>query len=89
MVKFVWLDVPAGGRVPVNPDQVAYLRQAEGRTLVVFGAVAGGLHELHVAGDGDEVAQRLEEGLSAPARTPEARPGFSARTGKRRTPKAP
>lgn len=88
MVKFVWLDVPAGGRVPVNPDQVAYLRQLEGRTMVVFGAVAGGFHELAVAGDGDRVAKMLESGVSVPGGPVAPRPGFSARQGKRRTPKA-
>lgn len=88
MVKFVWLDVPAGGSVPVNPDQVAYLRQHEGRTLVVFGAVAGGFHELHVAGDGEKVAKMLESGLSHPTGPPAPKPGFSARQRKRRTPKA-
>lgn len=86
MVRFVWLDVPAGGRVPVNPDQVAYLRQHEGRTLVVFGAVAGGLHELAVAGDGDAVARRLEEDVSGS----DGHLGpVGAPKGKRHTPKAP
>lgn len=89
MVKFVWLDEPAGGRVPVNPDQVAYLRQVDGVTHVVFGAVPGGVHSIAVAGDGDDVAKRLEEGLSAPEHLPERREGFNARKGKRRTPKAP
>lgn len=74
MVKFVWLDVPAGGRVPVNADQVAYLRQHEGRTMVVFGAVPGGFHELAVAGDGDQVAQLLEDGQSAAQAPPKPRP---------------
>ncbi len=60
MTEFVWLEVPGGGRVPVNPDQVAYLRSQDGRTELVFGAVQGGLHTLAVAGDGESVAAQLE-----------------------------
>jgi hypothetical protein len=89
MVKFVWLDVPGPGRVPVNPDQVAYLRQIDGQTRVVFGAIPGGFHELTVLGNGDEIAKRLEAGVSAPGRPPSPGPGFHARQDKRRTSKAP
>lgn len=60
MTRFVSLDVPAGGSVPVNPDQVAYLKRAPGEAVVlVFGAVQGGLHELAVLGDLDSVLAAL------------------------------
>lgn len=69
MVKFVWLDV-AGGKVPVNPDQVAYIKRSGASTSLVFGAVPGGLHELAVLGDGEEVARQLEAAQGPPAAPP-------------------
>jgi hypothetical protein len=63
-MRLVWLDVPGGGEIPVNPDQVAYLRMGQGehggKTEVVFGAVNGGLHSVIVAGDGYDVAGKLQ-----------------------------
>jgi hypothetical protein len=71
-MKFVWLDVPGGGAIPINPDQVAYLRNSvtlEGQTQVVFGAVPGGLHSVAVLGDGREVAEKLEAAPEPPWRS--------------------
>jgi hypothetical protein len=62
MVKFVWLEAAGGGRVPVNPDQVLYVRNIEGSARVVFGAFPGGFHELVLAGDGEEIIDALERG---------------------------
>lgn len=96
MVKFVWLDV-AGGQVPVNPDQVAYIKRSGASTSLVFGAVAGGLHELVVLGDGEEVAWQLEgqasptgarTGLETAQTPPGAPPGPRGRR-KRRDSRGP
>lgn len=69
-MRFVWLDVPGGGEIPVNPDQVAYLRAGQGdhqsRTEVVFGAVNGGLHSVIVTGEGRAVADALQGVFEAP-----------------------
>lgn len=77
-MRFVWLDVPGGGEIPVNPDQVAYLRAGqaahEGLTEVVFGAVTGGLHSVIVEGDGRDVAAQLEFRELAP---PDSGPRYS------------
>lgn len=85
MVKFVWLAVPLGGQIPVNPDQVAYLRQTkDGQTAVVFGAMQGGLHEQLVEGDGLSVAAALEAAgavlSAAPPTAPSPRRRSRART---------
>lgn len=86
-MKFVWLDVPGGGQIPVNPDQVAYLKISsvfhEGRTEIVFGAVNGGLHSVIVEGEGREVAAALTGAPEQPP-APPARP----KGGKRHTRKA-
>lgn len=61
-MRFVWLAALDGGQVPVNPDQVCYLRpypRREPATEIVFGAVAGGLHSLAVLGDGEDIAAAL------------------------------
>ena len=60
-MRWVWLETTMG-RVPVNPDQVAYLRSAPtGRgARVVFGAAAAGLHEIEAHGSLAEVAKALE-----------------------------
>lgn len=60
MVKFVRLPLQDGAWIPVNPDLVAYVRRRGDQTAIVFGAVQGGLHELLVDGDGDQVVQLLE-----------------------------
>lgn len=70
MVKFVWLNVAGGGRVPVNPDQVQHLRQTrEGATALVFGAFNGGFHEILAADDVLAVMLQLE-GLTPGAPAP-------------------
>lgn len=72
MAKFVWIDVESGGRVPVNPDHVQYLRRTkDGATALVFGAVSGGLHELVSVQPAVDVVRLLEErddGLEAPGK---------------------
>jgi hypothetical protein len=79
-MRLIWLAMPDGGQCPVNPDQVQYLRMtSEGATALVFGAVAGGLHQLVVAGDGESVAAALEGPFLAPAAAPTPKPKPPAR----------
>lgn len=70
-MKFVWLDVAGGGEIPVNPDQVMYLRAGhdddEGKTQVVFDAGPNGLHCVTVIGEGRKVAEMLESTPLVPA----------------------
>lgn len=66
MVKFVRLSTPDGGWIPVNPEAVQYLRQTNGLTTVVFGAMTGGLHEVSVIGDVEQILAALE-GHQSPA----------------------
>ena len=62
-MKFIEIELKEGGLVALNPDQVAYLRRnREGATAIVFGAVAGGLHQLIAAGDLAQVRRLLELG---------------------------
>lgn len=83
-MRFVWLDQQDGTKVPINPDQVAYLRRSQtGATEVVFGAVNGGLHSILVAGSGESVAARISGGADQIPEAP-ARP----RSPKRHKPKA-
>lgn len=68
MAKFIWLEVVGGGLVPVNPDQVQYLRRTrEGATAIVFGAFNGGVHELLVADEAGVVVHQLEGGAPGAA----------------------
>lgn len=60
MVKFVRLHLADGGWLPVNPDLVAYVRPRGAFTAVVFGALPGGLHEVTVDHDADQVLALLE-----------------------------
>lgn len=74
-MKFVWLDVPGGGQIPVNPDQVMYLRQGQaeddGKTEIVFDAGPYGLHTVIVSGDGRDVAKQLEDAPAGAPASPE------------------
>lgn len=78
MAKFVWFESYTEGRVPVNPDQVAYVRKGvRGETQLVFGAIQGGFHMLQVAGPVDEAVDALEGGqekAAAPVRRPPVKP---------------
>jgi hypothetical protein len=70
-MRFVWLDVVGGGRVPVNPDQVRYIkRNRAGRTTVVFGAIPGGWDELELAMDAEEAVAALQGQNPDPAELP-------------------
>lgn len=90
MVKFVWLDMRDGGQLPVNPDQVQYLRQTrDGGTAVVFGALQGAMHELIVAGDGETVAALLEAATAQPATGGGGRRGSGSSQRPRAARKAP
>lgn len=61
MVKFVWLEVGDGARVPVNPDQVRYLKRTrEGKTAIVFSAMPGGFDELVIEMDAAAAVAALE-----------------------------
>ncbi len=61
MVKFVWLDADNGGQVPVNPDQVMYLRRtADGKTGVVMSSFGGGMDQIVVTTDAQHTAALLE-----------------------------
>jgi hypothetical protein len=60
MAKFVWLELINGTRIPVNPDQVARVQVSQQKhTMIVFGAVAGGLDQLGVKGSVEEVVAIL------------------------------
>lgn len=61
MAKFVWIDVENGGRVPINPDQVRYLRRTvDGKTGIVFGAFAGGYDQVVSEMGAEAVVMLLE-----------------------------
>lgn len=73
MVKFVRLATPGGGWIPINPDAVQYLRVVKGQTMVVFGGLVGGLHEVIVEGDVEDLLALLEGRAPAKPETPPAR----------------
>ena len=79
MVAFVWVATDHGP-VCVNPAAVNYLRPIAGGTSVVFGAFAGGLHELRVNLGADDLAQLLR--VSPEADFPAAGAGRPASGGK-------
>lgn len=84
MSKFVWLAVPGQKHIPVNPDQVQYLRIREGETVLVFGAGAHGLHEVVVTGPINEIVVALGgTPLPEPAPAPDE---AASRPPRRKTP---
>lgn len=65
MPRFVEFETVGHGLLPVNADQVAYVRRGvNGNTQLVFGAMQGGLHTLEVGGTVDEAVARLEGEVS-------------------------
>jgi hypothetical protein len=73
MTKFVWIDVENGGRVPINPDQVRYLRRTrQGKTAIIFGAIAGGFDEVISEASAHDVVAMLEGKVSDDAEAAEA-----------------
>lgn len=60
MTKFVWLRALNGGEIPVNPEQVQYVKNTPLGPALVFGAVTGGFHELHIEGEPAEIIAHLE-----------------------------
>jgi hypothetical protein len=69
-MKFVDVLLTNGKTWPVNPRQIAYLRdmsQGERKiTGMVFDAVPGGLHELYAVGAVEDVRAMLETSAEAP-----------------------
>lgn len=92
MVKFVWLEVGDGARIPVNPDQVRYLKRTrEGKTAIVFSAMPGGFDELVLEMDAEEAVEALEcpSGRAALDRPGSAATRAAARPGRRGRPDTP
>lgn len=65
MANFIDFTTDNGDQVPVNPDLVAHLAnsrastEAKPMTRLIFGAVAGGVFELHVRGAMADVRAQL------------------------------
>lgn len=74
MTRFVWVPVKNGGDVPVNPDQVKYMRRTvEGDTALVFGALNGGFDQVAVSCSAEEAVELLG-GEPKPAAKPAPKP---------------
>ncbi|MGH6956247.1 MAG: hypothetical protein ACREEW_06230 [Caulobacteraceae bacterium] len=65
-MKFYFFRTDAGDGVWINPSQVKRVVEARsGGSLIVFGAFAGGLDQVHVPDHHAEVIMWLNDALSA------------------------